>query len=284
MVTNNQSIVNAAARLTRENGPSCLAEYSAYKLAERRPYRECRKKTAPSYKDISSDSDDDYHEVDSSFNQSLEPECIEEEKRLIKIKPVARRLAEVTQELAGCKLDGSAIVFEDSDLEEVVEEGVIVGEPNEPDLNMPDDAVDFEDENAQDGDKALEYSRTLVMPFSKDDIAFWFTQIENEMLTCTIKSQWMKRVVLVKNLPPEVQADVKALLRLKKTEAPTDIYKQVKMELLRLHAPKCEDNFKKALGRVLTGLPSPSSMIFATKVRSIRAVVVQKPCTCGPCN
>ena len=123
---------------------------------------------------------------------------------------------------------------------------------------MPDPpaVVDFEDENVQNGAKALEYSRTLVMPFNKTDIAFWFTQIENEMFTCEIKSQWMKRVVLVKNLPPEVQNDVKSLLVLKQSEAPPDIYKQVKKELLRIHAPKEEDKYKKALGRVLTGLPS----------------------------
>ena len=100
---------------------------------------------------------------------------------------------------------------------------------------MPDQAaapavVDFEDENTEDGEKALEYSRTLKMEFNQSDIAFWFTQIENEMFTCTIKSQWMKRVVLVKNLPPKVQCDVKSLLVLKQTEAPDNIYKQIKTE------------------------------------------------------
>ena len=121
---------------------------------------------------------------------------------------------------------------------------------------MPDEAVDFEDENAQDGDKAIEYSRTLKMDYNQDSIEFWFTQLENEMFTCGIKSQWMKRCILVKNLPPQVQSDVMSLLILKKSEAPDDIYKQVKLELLRIHAPKQEDNFKKALQRVLVGLPS----------------------------
>ena len=51
------------------------------------------------------------------MNQTLEPEDIEDERRLIKNKPVGRRLLEVTEELAGCKLDGSAIVFEDSESE-----------------------------------------------------------------------------------------------------------------------------------------------------------------------
>ena len=249
MVTNNRSIVNAATRLTRENGPSCLAEYSAYKLAERRPYRECRKKTVPSYKDVSSsDSEDDFHEVDSSFNQTLEPEGIEDEKRLFKSKPVARRLDEVTKELAGCKLDGSAIVFEDSELEEeVVDEGLIVGQPEETLKadNMPDEVIDFEDENGNDGDKALEYSRTLRLEYDPAEVEFWFMQMENEMMQCGIKSQWMKRCILVKNLPPKVQADVKSLLLVKQTAAPADLYKKIKMEILRLHAPQKDATFKK---------------------------------------
>ena len=116
--------------------------------------------------------------------------------------------------------------------------------------------VDFEDENAADDAKAMEYTRTLKMEFSKDDIDFWFTQIENEMFTCGVKSQWMKRCVLVKNLSPHIQADVKSLLTLKQSAAPTDLYKQIKMEILRIHAPKECENFKRALSRVLTGLPS----------------------------
>ena len=76
------------------------------------------------------------------------------------------------------------------------------------------------------------------------------------MFTCEVKSQWLKRCVLVKNLPPTVQADVMALLCLQKSEAPADLYKQIKNEILRIHAPKKEDTFKKALSRVLVGLPS----------------------------
>ena len=134
------------------------------------------------------------------------------------------------------------------------------GEEPIEEIIMPDndDAVelDFEDENGQDGDKAIEYTRTLKLEFSPEEVEFWFTQLENEMFTCSVKSQWLKRCVLVKNLPPKVQADVKSILTLKKSEAPTNVYKVIKAEILRIHAPKCEETFKKALSRVLTGLPS----------------------------
>ena len=219
------------------------------------------------YKELSSD-EESFHDVDSSLNETLEPGCIEDEKRLILSKPVGRRLDELTEGLAGCKLDGSAIVFEDSDLEEVVDEGLVVGEA-EVELKMPDNGppqVDFEDENAQDGEKAIEYSRTLKVDLDPDEIEFWFTQIENEMFTCGIKSQWMKRCVLVKNLPAKMQADVKSLLVLKQSMAPADIYKKVKNELLRIHAPKEEETYKKALTRVLVGLPSQLGQVLISDV------------------
>ena len=151
--------------------------------------------------------------------------------------------------------------------EEVIENtGLVVGEASsenqaEVQVNMPDNVdndveVDFEDENADDGAKALEFSRTLKIEYDPSEVNFWFTQLENEMYTCEVKSQWLKRCVLVKNLPPKIQADVKSLLMLKKSEAGEAIYKQVKMELLRIHAPKKEETYKKALSRVMTGLPS----------------------------
>ena len=120
--------------------------------------------------------------------------------------------------------------------------------------NMPD-AVDFEDENGQDEATAVQNTRTLVMEFNTD-VEFWFIQLENEMYQCGVKSQWLKRCVLVKNLPAKIQADVKSLLLIKQSAAPADLYKQIKEEILRIHAPAKEDNFKKALSRVLVGLPS----------------------------
>ena len=133
--------------------------------------------------------------------------------------------------------------------------------------NMPD-AVDFEVENGQDDAKALEYTRTLKMEFAKDDIAFWFIQIENEMYTCGVRSQWMKRCVLVRNLPPAVQSDVKSLLTLKQSAAPPDIYKKIKDEIIRIHVPDQDESFKKALNRVLTGLPSQLGEVILNDVCS----------------
>ena len=201
----------------------------------------------------------------------MEDNTVEGQIRQFKTKAADKHLDEVTQELLSkCTLNGSVIEYVDSEEDEVVE-GQVAGGTVVDNLSMPETdaerqareaaeaaaaALDFEVENGVDGDKALEYTRTLKMEFAKDDIAFWFIQIENEMYTCGVKSQWLKRCVLVKNLPTSVQSDVKSLLVLKKSEAPSNIYKTIKDEILRIHAPNQDESFKKALTRVLTGLPS----------------------------
>ena len=220
-------------------------------MAGRRPTRNVPQ---VNYRESSEESEEEFQDVESSFNQTLdstatEDNTIEGERSRYRFRTEIEKVSEAFDKLK----------HSDSEGEEVIEGLVLEQAGNMPDNQGPPDApvvVDFEDENGQDGDKALEYSRTLVMEYNPDEVEFWFTQLENEMYTCTIKSQWMKRVVLVKNLPPRIQADVKSLLILKQTQAPDNIYKLVKTEILRLHAPKEEDTFKKALSRVLVGLPS----------------------------
>ena len=72
----------------------------------------------------------------------------------------------------------------------------------------------------------------------------------------SVKSQWMKKTVLQRNLPNKVKEDVKAHLALPKSVAGNRIYWDVKQEILRIYAPKPQDSFRKALTRTLTGLPS----------------------------
>ena len=168
------------------------------KLAARRPYRECRKKTVPSYKDVSSsDSEDEFLDVDSSFNVTVdEDNTVEGEKRAVKSKGVERKLAEVTEELEGCRLDGSAIVFDADDLEdleEIVEEGHIEGHPNN--LNNDEPVVqqvimvDFEAENGTDDAGALKDAihQLRTLDFDEQDLEFSFNQIETKMQTNGVK-------------------------------------------------------------------------------------------------
>ena len=72
----------------------------------------------------------------------------------------------------------------------------------------------------------------------------------------SVKSQWLKRTILQRNLPTKQKEDVKALLTLTKTQGGDDIYLKIKTELVRIYAQKPSDSYKKALSRQMTGLPS----------------------------
>ena len=119
-----------------------------------------------------------------------------------------------------------------------------------------DDVIEFEVENGNDGAKAQELGRQIKVEFSTSDIKFWFAEIEAEMTMATIKSQWLKKTVLQRNLPNKQKEDVKALLTLNQTQAGNDIYLKIKNELIRIYAPKAKDSYCKALTRTMVGLPS----------------------------
>ena len=120
---------------------------------------------------------------------------------------------------------------------------------------MPN-VIDFDVENGVDGDKAQDHARAIKVEFDPNDVKFWFSQIENEMVMASIKSQWLKKSVLQRNLPNKQKEDVKAYLVLQQTEAGNSIYKDVKTEIIRIYAPKPQDSYAKALTRTMVGLPS----------------------------
>ena len=116
--------------------------------------------------------------------------------------------------------------------------------------------ADYDQENKDDGDKAQDLARSIKVEFEPNDIVFWFSQLEGEMLLASVNSQWLKKTILQRNLPNKQKEDVKAYLSLSKTEAGNAIYYNIKKELIRIYAPKPGDAYRKALQRQLVGLPS----------------------------
>ena len=117
-------------------------------------------------------------------------------------------------------------------------------------------AEEFDTENGQDGAKASELGRQIKVEFSATDIKFWFAELEAEMTMAAVKSQWMKKTILQRNLPTKQKEDVKSLLTLNQIQAGADIYLRIKNELTRIYAPKAKDAYCKALSRTMVGLPS----------------------------
>ena len=116
--------------------------------------------------------------------------------------------------------------------------------------------TDFDAENGVDGKNALGELKGVQCPFTKDDIEFWFGQLEGQLEVIEIKSQWLKRIAVQRFLPPEIQEEVKGLLSLGKTAAGDTIYLQIKTELIELFGRKPEDAYTRAKNRVLSGKPS----------------------------
>ena len=116
--------------------------------------------------------------------------------------------------------------------------------------------VDFDQQNEDDSATALDNLRTVQCPFNKEDIEFWFSQLEDQLTLIGVKKQWTKKIALVRFLPPDIQTQVKSLLKLGQTAAGADIYIRLKRQLLKLYGPKPEDAYNRAKNRVLTDKPS----------------------------
>ena len=116
--------------------------------------------------------------------------------------------------------------------------------------------ADYDMLDTDDGPRAIDRSGTITVQIMLDDIQFWFSELESEMQLSAIGSQWLKLSVLRKNLPVKQREDVKSLLRLPKSQSGPTPYYNVKMQLLKLYSVKPMDSFKRAMGRVMTGLPS----------------------------
>ena len=65
--------------------------------------------------------------------------------------------------------DESRVDFTDKEVDELLAPESMAPEPAAP--------VAFEAENGTDDAKAMDNLRTVVCPFNKDDIEFWFSQL-----------------------------------------------------------------------------------------------------------
>ena len=73
------------------------------------------------------------------------------------------------------------------------------------------------------------------------------------------------------NLPDNVKAELKEILKKSKATAPKDVYRQLKVKTIDLFAPKEEDAFEKAAQLTLTSKPS-----------ALAKQLVELLCECDP--
>ena len=120
--------------------------------------------------------------------------------------------------------------------------------------------MSFADENGTDPADVAAQANTIKVPYDSKDPIYWFRRLEIQMELRSIKSQFWKRVVLEANLPADVNETIKDLLiKERNSEGAATIYKDCKARLLKTFGPKPEQDFKLAMGLVMTGLPSQAA-------------------------
>ena len=115
-------------------------------------------------------------------------------------------------------------------------------------------AKPFDKRNLPDDDDA--WKKEIKIQFDIQDVKYWFNEVEGAMKKYGIGLQWSKKDAIVQLLPAEVKEECKPILRLTEEEAGEQIYYDLKQEILSLYGPKQEDAFKKAMALRLTGKPS----------------------------
>ena len=205
------------------------------------------------------------YKASTSKNSSVDPR---EEKRLKLEKEQAERLRRAKERIARQQQLQAALEAQkeaDQALRDFlnIDPEILTGassadltEEEVSELLKEEIMADFETENGTDGEKAMEKLTTVVCPFDQADIEYWFSEIEGQLELIEVKSQWLKRMALQRFLPLEIKAEIRSLLKLTKANAGTDIYKQMKKELIDLFGQKPEDAYKRAKSRVMTGKPS----------------------------
>ena len=191
-----------------------IANYivSEFILAARRPSRNL---TRPNYRESSSsesEADEIFNSVASNISSPDTPLSPSNPNFLYQTSPpltrqvLADALAnlQVVEAIQAVKPNWPPLGGE----EEVVK-GHIVEPAGDTELKAevrePVAMTDFDAENGQDGNKAQEHARSIKAEFNPTNISFWFAELEGEMTMASVKSQWLKRTLLQRNLPVKQQ-------------------------------------------------------------------------------
>ena len=129
----------------------------------------------------------------------------------------------------------------------------------EADDSVGEDVSMAGDYDTKDGtDPADVYAKTshIKVDFNRKKPGFFFIQLEMLMESSGCASQWMKRLLLQRNLPSDVVEDLEDIFSKGQTAAGATAYIDAKTRVLELYGPKPNDKYKMAKELVMTGKPS----------------------------
>ena len=93
------------------------------------------------------------------------------------------------------------------------------------------------------------------MEIDRNDLAFSFVVLENQIEATGCLSRWMKQLILLWQRPPDVIAEMKDIVSKTKMQAGATDYKVVKDRIIKAFGPQFGDAFREALGTQMTGKP-----------------------------
>ena len=90
----------------------------------------------------------------------------------------------------------------------------------------PGNMVNYDQENANDGEKAQKMLHTIKLECDTEKIEMWFQILENKMAFLEINSQWKKLQVLTSLLSttPKVLANIESFAALPRASASNNCY------------------------------------------------------------
>ena len=147
--------------------------------------------------------------------------------------------------------------------------GEVNGGANAVVIDQDDEADDF-DTASESSDMAVNYdvedgtdpadvhskTSSIKVDFNRAKPEFFFIQLEMHLESSGCKSQWVKRLIMQKNLPSDVLEDIEDILRKGKATAGATAYKVAKDRILELYGPRPEEVYKKAKDLQMTSKPS----------------------------
>ena len=117
-------------------------------------------------------------------------------------------------------------------------------------------ATPFDKENKDNEATAITATANLKLDFDRSDVDFWFSQLEMHLQTAGVGKQWTKRLLLHKQLPQDIVAELKDILRKNEATAGATPYYDLKVRILQTWGKKPEDAYAEAKAMVLVNKPS----------------------------
>ena len=102
--------------------------------------------------------------------------------------------------------------------------------------------VNFDQENGTDPEEVHTKIQNVEQEWDHIDVPLWLQQLELQLELTGVKSQWLKRLIAQRQLPKNIQKELKWLLSKNKEQVGNAAYYDLKVQLLKNYGPTKYDD------------------------------------------